>query len=355
MPKILDVKSFLERASALPIIDVRSPAEYEHAHIPGAFNLPIFNNDERTIVGTYYKQRGRVPAVQKGLEIVGPKLKEFTKFVQKFNSPELLVHCWRGGMRSSAMAWLFETIDIKCYLLSGGYKAYRNYVLDTFEQKYKIILLGGPTGAGKTEILHKLKEAGEQVIDLEGLANHKGSAFGALGQNIQPGNEAFENLLSSQLRSIDPDKVLWLEDESRNIGRVPLPQMLWENMRQSPLIMINTSYNARLERLIRDYTNFPKEEILASIVKLEKRLGFDNCKFATEMCNNDDLAGAAKICLDYYDKAYMYQLHSRFGEDLKGVNQIDLNTVIVDNCISNIIEASKTIQLENNGNSYGKE
>ncbi len=348
MPNILDVNSFLERAKALPIIDVRSPAEYEHAHIPGAFNLPLFNNEERAVVGTYYKQRGRVPAVQKGLEFVGPKLKEFTKFAQNLNSQEVLVHCWRGGMRSSAMAWLFETIDLKCYLLKGGYKAYRNYVLDTFADNYRILLLGGPTGAGKTEILQKLKEAGEQVIDLEGLANHKGSAFGALGQISQPTNENFENILSAQLSAVDKTKILWLEDESRNIGKVPLPQMLWNQMRNSPLIMINTGYETRLERLIRDYTNFPKEEILASVMKLEKRLGFDNCKFALEMCNNDNLSGAAKICLDYYDKAYMYQLYTRFGQDLKGINKIDLDSLNVDNSISKILEVAKTIEFETN-------
>lgn len=345
MSKILDVKSFLERASALPIIDVRSPAEYEHAHIPGAFNLPLFNNQEREIVGTYYKQRGRVPAVQKGLELVGPKLKDFTKFVLQFNSQEILVHCWRGGMRSSAMAWLFETIDLKCYLLEGGYKAYRNFVLDTFNQNYKIILLGGPTGAGKTELLYKLKEIGEQVIDLEGLANHKGSAFGALGQKEQPANEKFENILSKELSSMNPLRIIWMEDESRNIGRVPLPQSLWNSMRESPLIMVNTNYNSRLERLIRDYTNFPKEEILSSIAKLEKRLGFDNCKNALEMCNNDDLSGAAKICLDYYDKAYMYQLNSRFGKELKGVNVVEIDSIYVEKYVEKIIDISKKIKF----------
>ncbi len=348
MPKFLEVISFLERANTLPIIDVRSPAEYEHAHIPGAFNLPLFENEERVVIGTYYKQRGKIPAVQKGLEFVGPKLKDFTKFAQKLNSKQILIHCWRGGMRSSAMAWLLETIELECYLLKGGYKSYRNYVLETFSLEYKILLLGGPTGAGKTEILQKLREAGEQVIDLEALANHKGSAFGALGQEKQPGSEEFENNLSKELRKLDPEKIIWMEDESRNIGRIPLPQALWEQMRKSPLIMINTSYSARLERLIRDYTNFPTEEIVGSIMKLEKRLGFDNCKFAIEMCNNNDLSGAAKLCLDYYDKAYMYQLHSRFGMNLEGVEVINLDSVIVDDSISSVISASKNIKFKKN-------
>src|SRR3989339_1355584 len=195
MPKIISVAEFLKRGNSLPIIDVRSPGEYEHAHIPGALALPLFSNEERAEVGTIYKQRGRVQAVQKGLEFVGPKLKDFTKFALKLNSDELLIHCWRGGMRSSAMAWLLETVGINCSLLKDGYKAYRNHVLESFDLPYKILLLGGYTGSGKTEILSALKEAGEQVVDLEGLSNHKGSAFGALGQGIQPSSEQFENTL----------------------------------------------------------------------------------------------------------------------------------------------------------------
>ena len=136
--------------------------EYVQGHIPWALSLPLFNDEERAKVGTLYKQQGKILSVQKGLEFVGPKLKGFTKFALKLNSPEILVHCWRGGMRSSSMAWLLETVGLKVYLLEGGYKGYRKLVQNSFSAPLNIILLGGYTGSGKTELLQLLKSSGEQ-------------------------------------------------------------------------------------------------------------------------------------------------------------------------------------------------
>jgi len=224
MPKEIQIDLFLELSKTNPIIDVRSPGEYEHAHIPGALNLPLFSNEERAEIGTIYKQRGRVKAVQRGLEVVGPKLAGFAKFALALQSENILIHCWRGGMRSSSMAWLLETVGINCTLLTGGYKSYRSRVLTSFEKPLKIILLGGYTGSGKTDLIKLLKEQGEQVLDLEGLACHKGSAFGAIGQGEQPSSEQFENLLSLEMEALDGEKVVWIEDESRNVGKVFVPE-----------------------------------------------------------------------------------------------------------------------------------
>jgi tRNA 2-selenouridine synthase len=327
MAKVLSADEFIKRAESTPLLDVRSPGEYAHAHIPGALSLPLFSDDERAKVGTLYKNQGKVASVQKGLEFVGPKLKGFTKFALKLGSEELLMHCWRGGMRSSSMAWLLESVGLRVYLLDGGYKAYRKMVLESFESPLKIILMGGYTGSGKTELLLKLSEAGEQILDLEGLANHKGSAFGALGQPDQPSTEQFENLLFREISKLDLTRRVWVEDESRNVGKVFLPQPFWERMRQSSLIRIDTPYEIRLERLMRDYACFDTEGLTASIRKIEKRLGFDKCKRALDACLSDDRELAARICLDYYDAAYGSQLDTRFGsrESLPSVKMDSLD------------------------------
>lgn len=314
MAKVLSAEEFIIRAGNIPVLDVRSPGEYVQGHIPGALSLPLFNDQERAKVGTLYKQQGKTISVQKGLEIVGPKLKDFTKFALKLDSPEILVHCWRGGMRSSSMAWLLETVGLNVFLLEGGYKAYRRMVLNNFETPLKIILLGGYTGSGKTELLQGLKNEGEQILDLEGLANHKGSAFGSLGQQDQPTTEQFENMLSKEISSLDVNKRVWVEDESHNVGKVFLNQPFWEGMRSSPLIRVDTPYEIRLERLMRDYACFDTEGLATSIKKIEKRLGFDKCKKALEACNSGDRDTSARICLDYYDAAYGSQLDTRFGE-----------------------------------------
>ena len=340
---IITIEEFIERAKSLPVIDVRSPGEYEHAHIPGALSLPLFTNEQRAEVGTIYKQRGRVQAVQKGLEFVGPKLKDFTKFALKLNSDELLIHCWRGGMRSSAMAWLLETVGLNCLLLKDGYKAYRNYVLESYESPYKILLLGGYTGSGKTEILHALRDAGEQTIDLEGLTNHKGSAFGALGQDIQPSTEQFENFLSFDLEKLNKEKVIWIEDESRNVGKASIPQSFWNQMRAAKLIRVDTPYEIRLERLMRDYACFDTEGLAASIKKIEKRLGFDKCKTALEACVNGDRETAARICLNYYDAAYGNQLVTRFGEDQSKLPHIEVDSLNSSSTINELLSISSIL------------
>ncbi len=316
MSKEIQIEKFLELSNNKPIIDVRSPGEYEQAHIPGALNLPLFSNEERALVGTIYKQKGKVKAVTQGLEIVGPKLVAFTKFALALHSEDILIHCWRGGMRSASMAWLLETVGLKCNILAGGYKNYRTYVREQLEEPFNIVLLGGFTGSGKTDLLQILDKAGHQVIDLEGIAHHKGSAFGAIGQTTQPTTEMFENLLHHELSKLDPLLPIWVEDESHNIGKDFIPEPFWLQMRQSPLVVVDATFEQRLERLVRDYGGYPAQNLMASIQKIEKRLGYDKCKVALEACEKNDLKTAAEICLLYYDKAYDSQLVNRFGEKL---------------------------------------
>ncbi|MGE4332621.1 MAG: tRNA 2-selenouridine(34) synthase MnmH, partial [Macellibacteroides sp.] len=195
MEDVLMADDFLEQSKTGIMIDVRSPSEFEAGHIPGARNLPLFSDNERAEIGTRYVQYGKDNAVERGLEIVGPKLAGFVKQARLWaDGTPIYMYCWRGGMRSGSMAWLFRTAGLTTYLLSGGYKAYRNSFAQLLEaHPWQLLILGGPTGCGKTEVLHQLQRMEQQVIDLEGLAHHKGSAFGSLGETAQPSTEQFTN------------------------------------------------------------------------------------------------------------------------------------------------------------------
>src|SRR5674476_280012 len=193
----INILKFLELSEITPIADVRSPSEFKSGHMPGAVNIPLFDDGERAAVGTKFKKEGRLPAILEGLKYTGPEMSSKLENALKIaKNGKLLVHCWRGGMRSEAMAWLFSLGDIKAEVLDGGYKSYRHHILESLSGKRNMIVLGGMTGSSKTHILKYLKTTGQQIVDLEGLANHKGSAFGALGQPAQPSTEQFANILS---------------------------------------------------------------------------------------------------------------------------------------------------------------
>ncbi len=184
-----------------PLLDVRSPGEYAQGHVPGALSFPLFSDAERATVGTIYKQQSRDLALETGLELVGPKLGGFVREARTLAPQgQVVVHCWRGGQRSGSMAWLLRQGGLDVWTLEGGYKAYRTWVLaELAAQQYSLYIIGGRTGTGKTKILHALRQMGEQVVDLEGLACHKGSAFGFIGELPQPTVEQFENDLHAAL------------------------------------------------------------------------------------------------------------------------------------------------------------
>jgi tRNA 2-selenouridine synthase len=313
----IGVSAFLSHAETIPVIDVRSPAEYLAGHIPGAVNIPLFDDIERAIVGTKYKKEGRVPAILEGLRLTGPSMSQKLELALKVaRDQRLLVHCWRGGMRSEAMAWLFSQGDIQAEVLDGGYKAYRNYILESLSEKRKMIVLGGMTGSSKTHILRFLRDKGEQVLDLEGLANHKGSAFGSLGQPPQPTTEQFVNNLFNEWKKLNSKALFWVEDESRNIGTVFIPDVLYGNMQDTRAIILLMDVKTRLPRLMEEYSAYPAEALKASILKITKRLGGDNTKDAIEAVEAGNIAKAIEISLYYYDKAYMYGLSKKKAENL---------------------------------------
>ncbi len=303
------------------MIDVRSPGEYAYGHMPGAINIPLFSDEERAKVGTLYKKTGKEAAIALGLEFVDPKKEDFLKEALCYSdSSEFLVHCWRGGMRSAGMAKHFNENGLKAHTLSNGYKAYRHAVLDSFNTKLKIFVLGGETGSGKTEILSHLKKMGEQVIDLEGLAHHKGSSFGALGEKPQPSTEQFENNLFELWSKVDPGRRVWLEDESHTIGSVYLADSIWQQMKAAPIIRVHVSKEQRIERLVKDYGNFDRQLLAEAIHRITRRLGPQHAKEALTQLELGNLATVADITLTYYDKAYNHNHEKRSFENIHFVD-----------------------------------
>jgi tRNA 2-selenouridine synthase len=323
MARSVQIDEFLSLSSRFPIIDVRSPSEFAQGHIPGAQNIPLFSDLERKEVGTTYKQGNRESAMYMGLDFVGKKIVDLAKEGERKagRGKTLLLHCWRGGMRSSSMAWLFETMGITCHLLEGGYKSYRRRVREEFEKDRELIVLGGRTGSGKTDILQHLEKHGEQVVDLEGLAHHKGSAFGALGEEPQPTTEQFENDLCHHLLQLDPGKRTWIEDESRNVGRCVVPVELFMRMKQSRMLFLDLSMELRASHLVHHYAGFEKEELKACITRISKKLGGDRTQEAIGAVEQNDFYTTAMITLHYYDKAYMFSLgknHLTYEEVVSG-------------------------------------
>jgi len=317
MATILPIEKFLPLTDTLPLVDVRSPAEFAQGHIPGAVNIPLFSNDERAIVGIGFKKGGKEHAVQLGLEIVGPKLADFVKQAKRLApKKEILVHCWRGGMRSGSMAWLFETAGMKAFTLEGGYKAYRRYIRAQFSHPVKMLVLGGYTGSGKTDILKTLEKQGEQFLDIENIAHHKGSVFGPLGQKPQPTNEQFENNLADAWRKFDFARTIWVEDESRHLGYCGIPDPLFQQMRQAPLIKVIVPKSEREKRLVREYGDFNHEALLEQLIKIRERLGGQYLKEAVEALENNNLQLVADITLRYYDKAYAHGASQRPPENI---------------------------------------
>ncbi len=330
------IKDFLELATTYPVLDVRSPGEFDHAHIPGAHSFPLFDDEERRIVGTKYKQQSRETAIKQGLEFFGPKMRPMIDQAEAIlqhhgQGQKLLVHCWRGGMRSAGVAWLLDLYGFEVYTLAGGYKAYRNFVLQQFEKAYQLKILGGYTGSGKTDLLRQLEREGNAVIDLEGLAQHKGSAFGNLAQAAQPSQEMFENLLASALIK-NADKPTWIEDESQRIGNINLPNNFFRQKQASPLCFLDIPFEKRLDYLTTEYGSFDREKLVNAIIRIKKRLGGLETKTAVNYLHEDDTRNCFAILLKYYDKGYLKSLHGR-NEPQQPVLKIETGCVdAVHNC-----------------------
>jgi len=296
------------------MLDVRSPAEYVQGHIPEAVSFPLFDNAERVRVGTCYKQQGREAAIELGLEIVGPKLAGFVQQAKVLTGDRVLrIHCWRGGMRSGSMAWLLETAGFQVSLLDRGYKGFRQWIHANLAIPKPILILGGMTGTGKTAILHALAALGEPTLDLEHCASHRGSSYGNLGLPPPPTIEQFENLIGLAWSRLDGDRPIWIEAESRMVGTCRIPDALFNQMVQSPVLQVERSRPQRIELLLQDYGGMDPQQLIVATERLQKRLGRERVQAAVACIRRNDLAAAISMVLDYYDKTYVFDLHRRGG------------------------------------------
>ena len=321
-PSPLVVEAFL--AAEGPLLDVRSPAEFAQGHIPGATNLPLFDDAERVEIGTLYKQQGRQAAVLRGLALVGPRMEALaaalsaaaagppaSRLSAAGASPlPLRLHCWRGGMRSGSVAWLAAQLDLPVQLLEGGYKAYRHWVLERFERPWPLRLLGGRTGTGKTDLLLALRERGVAVLDLEGRAHHRGSSFGALGLPPQPSSEHYENLLAADLTALEGAGEIWLEAESSQVGRCRIPAGLWRQMKEAAALQVERPLEWRVEQLVAVYGQQDPAGLAEATRRIAKRLGPQRTALALEAIAAADWASACRQMLDYYDRCYDHDLSS---------------------------------------------
>jgi len=323
--KLISLKEFWLLREQIPMIDARTEGEFLQSHIPNAFNLPILSNEERIIVGTLYKEKGSLEATLKGFELVGPRFHTIQKeALRKFPEGKIIVYCWRGGMRSQILSWLLSMVGFEVFRLKGGYKTYRTFTFEEVRKDWKLLLLGGKTGVGKTKLLQELRSLGEQILDLEDLANHKGSAFGAIGKKPQPSVEQFENLMAEELLLKDPEKIIWLENESRRIGKIIINDDFFELMSKSPLIDIRKSEEERIQLIEEEYSFLPKEELISAVNRLKKKLGGIRTTEAIEDIINDNHQSWIANLLIYYDKTYQFDLERH---DPKSVEILDLTGI----------------------------
>ncbi len=311
-----------------PIVDVRSHSEFCKGHLPGAINIPLFSDIERDAIGKSYKKESRIKAILNGLKITLPKASKLLKLIietttKKDNgNKSLRIYCWRGGMRSSSFAWLARTIGINTFLLRGGYKSYRNWALNQFEVNLPIRLIGGKTGTSKTDLLNYIKKESIYVIDLEGIANHRGSSFGSLGMEKQPTTQQFENILAESIDEFHKNDAneIWLEAESSNLGKCRIPNSLYTKMKNAPIIEIIKTKDERIKNLVNVYSQNSQNELKDAVKRISKRLGPQRTKEALDAIEKKEWSKACKSMLAYYDKCYEYEL-----KKTKNINSIDLS------------------------------
>jgi len=342
-PRTLGIKPFLHKAGLLdfksktqkfnspqiPIVDIRSPCEYEKGHIPGAINLPLFLDNERAELGTIYKFQSKETAIERGLKIA---INRISSMLEKTDAlavdKRILVHCFRGGMRSSSFAHLLSLLGYDCWALEGGYRTFKQWTREAFwedelsvPEHNRIVILSGRTGVGKTEILNVLQQKyNAQVLDLERLGHHKGSVFGGLGQ-VQPSNEIFVHRIVFEWLGMDKRQPIFIEDEGAQVGNLFVPIKFYERVCSAPIVLrVDLDQEIRIKRLVEEYKVHPKDDLITAVKCIQKRLGNENTETTIKLIENGDYTAACRILLAHYDVAYDLSFSRKLSNHVGAAN-----------------------------------
>jgi len=304
------------------IIDARSEGEYALDHLPGALNWPSLNDEERVLVGTEYKQISPFVARKRGAALVARNVASHIErhVLDKPRDWQPLVYCWRGGQRSGSLALVLGQIGFRVQVIEGGYRAYRRAVMDELErlpERFQFRVLCGKTGSGKSRLLTALHGQGAQVLDLEGLANHRGSVLGLVPGHPQPSQKRFETLLWDALRRLDPARAVWIESESRKVGELRVPEHLIERMRASPCVRVELSVAARVRLLMEDYDFFVKD-VPAFCLRLDALRALRGNEVINEWqsaARSGHIEGVVEqLLITHYDPVYMQSMQRNYAD-----------------------------------------
>jgi tRNA 2-selenouridine synthase len=343
-PEVVQSADAATRARFDLLIDARSPGEFAVDHVPGAMNLPVLYDAERTEVGTIYAHESRFKARRVGAAYVARNVARHleTALADKPGSFRPLVYCWRGGMRSNAMATILAQVGWRTAVLAGGYRTYRREVTARLYEgapDFRVVLLDGHTGAGKTEVLHRLAEREVQVLDLEGLAEHRGSLLGRLPGRDQPSQKMFESRLLAAIERLDPRRPVVVEAESSKVGERMIPPLLWQAMTAAPRITLAAPVAARARHLVQAYRDLADdpEDLKANLARLPSRPGrrrVDEWLKLVEQGAAEALA--ADLIEQHYDPAYRRSGRKQTWTSLGEIALPELNAQAFDRAAAQI-------------------
>jgi len=326
MIKTISVEQVLQEKNII-LLDTRTPKEFQEDHLPNAINLPILSNEERAVVGTVYKQVSQEKAIEQGIEFFSKKMPEFMKETAQYKKDNIVVYCWRGGMRSRIVVSLLESFGYNVRQLSGGYKSYRAYVkekLYAYQIQPKFVVLWGLTCTGKTQLLQQFQNS----LDLEGLAQHRGSLYGAIG--LQPRSQKmFENLMLQRLDQLNSEKFILVEGESRRIGDVIIPDVAWKAMQRGIPVKVTRSIDRRAEEAAKEYIASEEDvqKIKEITLSLSRVISNNQKQEIASLLEQKKYGEAIKILLEfYYDPLYSNTLKN-FNYEFE-VSNDDVNIAV---------------------------